>query len=385
MKYVGFLLHAYQPSWQFPDMLRKIAKECYEPIFTSISEEPLMRFTVNINYALLEQLEKIGLTKTLGKIKKCLTEKKIEITGSGAYHPILPLLPGEEAERQIILNETGFKKVLGKFDKGGFFPPEMAFEKKIACLIRRIGYRWVIADDIPFAAKYGYSPFDFISTTGELPIFLRSSLWSKRIALERNSDGNKFRAEEIVNWLQGDLENWFAGRDGYVIIAMDMETFGHHLPEYRSFLKDFAGAVGNQKGMELVFVSQLLDIFPKREIEVPAGSWSTQVNDLSQDNPYPLWRDRFSQPHEFLWQLVNLALASLKKEDIRTRRLMNLGFNSCQFWWISRDHWDPNLAFRTVPLLVKIIVKDKPENINRANEILAKLEEITQFKISGLL
>ncbi|GAH32275.1 unnamed protein product, partial [marine sediment metagenome] len=33
-------------------------------------------------------------------IKDLVKQKKIEIVGSGKFHPILPLIPKEEAERQ---------------------------------------------------------------------------------------------------------------------------------------------------------------------------------------------------------------------------------------------------------------------------------------------
>jgi len=378
------LLHAYQPSWQFKETLKKIVEECYFPIFNFLLKEEKACFTVNINYALLELLESHGYKELLTKIERCIDQGKIDLTGSGAYHPILPLIPQKEAERQILLNEKGVERILGKFLRNGFFPPEMAFEKKIVKIIKRNDYRWTITEDVPFGLKHGYVPFDFIPAVEGLPVFLRSSLWSKKIALEQGPGGRRFAAAEIVEWLNYDLGRWFGGKDGYLIIAMDMETFGHHIREYNHFLKEFLEAVEKKREMRMVFISELLQHFPIREIEVPAGSWSTEPNDIWQSNPYPLWKCKWNEAHKFLWKLVNLALESLKEENEETRALMDRGLNSCQFWWLARGNWNPPIAFQTIPMLVRIISQDKPENLEEARKILAALEKITNTKISGL-
>lgn len=384
MKYVGFLLHAYQPSWQFPEIVKKAVETCYNPIFSYLLKEGNggVRFTVNINYSLLEQLEKAGYHELLVKIKKCVSLGKIDLTGSGAYHPILSLIPPEEAERQIILNEKGVERILGKFLKNGFFPPELAFSKEIVPIIKKTDYRWAITDDTPFSTKHHFAPFDFIPTVEGLPVFLRSTRWSKRIALEKAPEGKKYSAEQIVNWMNHDLAKWFHSKDGYVILAMDMETFGLHLPGYVSFLKEFVATIEKKREMRLVFISEILSHFPTREIEVPSGSWSTEPEDIYQNNLYPLWKCKFNEAHKALWRLVDLTYSSLNKENSETRDLMDRGFNSCQFWWLGRGNWDPNIAFQTIPILLKIIKKDQPENLQQAEKIISELERITKTKIS---
>lgn len=76
-------------------------------------------------------------------IKDLVKQKKIEIVGTGKFHPILPLIPKEEAERQIHLNEDVNRREFGNnWKKLGFFPPEMAISPAIIDLVKKLGYEF---------------------------------------------------------------------------------------------------------------------------------------------------------------------------------------------------------------------------------------------------
>ncbi|HRW78969.1 MAG TPA: hypothetical protein P5207_09910, partial [Candidatus Sabulitectum sp.] len=108
MKHIGLLLHFYQPPTQDPDIVRRIDGECYRPVF-SLLEEWGEGVTLNINYSLTEQLAELApaTLKALSRLHRC------SFTGSGAYHPILPLIPAEETARQIRLNLECNRRLIG--------------------------------------------------------------------------------------------------------------------------------------------------------------------------------------------------------------------------------------------------------------------------------
>ena len=155
--YFSLLLHMYQPPTQDIKVLKKINDECYQPLFRIIQQYENAQFCLNINGVLVDMLYEFGLGETMDLIKDLVKQKKIEIVGSGKFHPILPLIPKEEAERQIHLNEDVNRREFGKYwKKCGFFPPEMAISPAIIELVKNLGYEWIIISGIACPTNWPY-------------------------------------------------------------------------------------------------------------------------------------------------------------------------------------------------------------------------------------
>ncbi|GAH34958.1 unnamed protein product, partial [marine sediment metagenome] len=90
------LLHIYQPPTQDLNVLRKIDKECYKPLFSLLEEHDNAKFCLNVNGVLIELLYEFGLSDTMDLLKNLASESKIEIVGTAKFHPILPLIPKKE-------------------------------------------------------------------------------------------------------------------------------------------------------------------------------------------------------------------------------------------------------------------------------------------------
>ncbi len=378
MIYWAQLLHFYQPPTQVPSVLKKICDESYRPLLRVFGEHPNAHVTVNINGVLTDMLLDCGHNDVIEGLRHLAEKGQLEFTGTGKYHPILPLLPGKEVRRQIDLNAQTNRRLLGKsYSPQGFFPPEMCYSSDILQPIMDSGYRWIILSGIACPAEWPMDVVHRVERNGRtLTLLFRDDVLSNRISFQSLS------AREFIAHLQG----WQGDRESiYVVTAMDAETFGHHIQDWEmTFLASVyqelepaaeavpevrqATALAGQHEtlltngeaadkIQMVTISQLLDLFPQGQAMEPSpSSWSTLPDDMQNSNYYPLWQDRNNEVHRLQWEhlsicieLVNQALECADNDESRrsatiARGLLDRAEHSCQMWWASnRPMWDINL------------------------------------------
>jgi alpha-amylase/alpha-mannosidase (GH57 family) len=407
-------------------MLKRICDESYRPLLHVFEEYPNARVTINFNGVLTDMLMDCGHKDVVDGLRSLAENGQLEFTGTGKYHPILPLIPKEEVKRQIDLNIQTNRRFFGKaYAPQGFFPPEMCYSQDILQTIIKSGYHWIILSGIACPAEW---PLDIIYRVGcdgqEIAVFFRDDVLSNRISF-RNVEAKEFIAH---------LEQWQGKRENiYVVTAMDAETYGHHIQGWeRTFLAKVyeelepgpeptpdiqqATVLAGQHislltngeaatKIQMVTLSELLDLFPQcQTIDPKPSSWSTTADDMKVGNYYPLWQDKNNEVHHLQWEhlgicieLVNKALECADNEESRrsatiARGLLDRAEHSCQMWWASnRPMWDINLIhmglldqWRTVVNAYRAINKSgaseetKREYYRRAvaaRDIRSKLED----------
>ncbi len=362
MKDLAFLLHMYQPPWQFDDVLQKIHHECYSWLTKWLADSSF-KVTININYSLTEQLVNNGLEDVIDNIQRGVENGSIELTGSGAYHPILPLIPKSEARRQIELNHKKNKEVFGDlWNPKGFFPPEMAFSNDLVKIVKDVGYEWIITDALVYeAVNDSEIPNNFVASIYGLPVFFKSGL-SNNFAFNLSKYRNA-NTENFVKWIHRQLPD-----ESYSILSFDIETIGHHCYFTEDSMNFLKGTMDYLR-MENVTVSDILSDFPKRSEliregnEKYTGSWSTKREDILANNPFPLWNDPKNPLHKFQWQLINYAINLISKSDNENaRNLLDKALNSCPLWWASEKYWNPGNILHGMNQLIEAIRMVNPDD-----------------------
>lgn len=227
MIYWAQLFHFYQPPTQTPQVLEKICNESYRPLLEILRQLHHVRATLNINGALLEMLHNHGHRDIIFNLQSLAEKGHIEFTGSGKYHPILPLLPLAERKRQIELNTATSNQFLGKaYEPKGFFPPEMCFGDEILPEVIAAGHQWIILSGVACPNAWPLDKIYQVESGGKrISVFFRDDILSNKISLEQT---NAHDFLEQLKKLKGNEENV------YVITAVDAETFGHHIQNWEN-------------------------------------------------------------------------------------------------------------------------------------------------------
>lgn len=374
MFWVNFL-HIYQPPTQKPYWIKRIGNECYRKLVAGFKKNPKAKATININGCLTELLVKHGFQDVIDDLKFLGNRGQIEFTQSAKYHPFLPLIPEKEIIRQIELNHETNKKYFGKaFDPKGFFPPEMGYSDKVAKIVAKLGYEWIILDELAHSGQLEKIKENLIyqwSQNKNLDVYFRNRKISFHF-LSAQAFSSLVVAKIFDDRLQKD--------DNYLLTAMDGETFGHHRPGLENLLFDLY-KLPNMKSINL---SEIPNHFSNTEpIEPIRSSWALMKRDIENKTPFSRWSNPENQIQKWQWELTDIAIELVGSLDVRIknyqkiRKSLDRSLHSDQYWWSSAQPWwslemieaGASELLETINLIPKL---DK-KTLDKANQLYQKI------------
>lgn len=387
MYWINFL-HIYQPPTQKTTWVKKIADESYRKIIKGLKNNPRAKITLNINAALVELFERDGCMDIVKDFRMLAERGQVEFTDSAKYHAFLPLLPEKEIKRQIKLNNETNKKYFGKiYQPKGFFPTEMGYSRKVGEIAAKLGYQWIILDELAYQGKLGLIKNDTIYTLKgekELRVYFRDREVSFRI-LSAQVGMSVFSSNMLVKLLGERVK-----KEEYLITAMDGETFGHHRPGLEQLLFDLY----KTKELQSIFLSELPQYFKKtEEVDPLDSSWALMKKDLERNTPFSRWQSRDNQIQIWQWELTNLALKGVEGLDPndpvypKARAALDRALHSDQYWWASAQPWWSIEMIEVGAKEFKDIIALLPvaqEQKNKANKLYLKIiQEAFEWQRSG--
>lgn len=356
--YLATLWHYYQPPGQTDDWVELISHQTYIPFSRWLANAKNdFRAAVNINYSLIKHLIRLRLSEVIENLGRAAEKGRIELTGSAAYHPILPDLlkykgGKDEVKRQIELNDKFNREIFGGvWNPTGFFPPEMAFSPELATVIKDMGYKWSITDAPLFDAtnKGAVIPYKEIGTVNGLPVFFRSD-WSNEFSLKRPNSGD-YDVSKFVEDMRQAVNDWFRDQRGHFVIAYDGETWGHHVKQYDINALDIYTKRCNELCISHILFSDLIKSYSTVEVKIMPGSWSSNMDDIKVGEYFPLWRHSKNPVHELFDILTAYAIEAVhaaektvdgnygaRRAYEEARQELDDGEHSCKEWWANPIH-----------------------------------------------
>lgn len=385
MIWINFL-HLYQPANTEFYNIREALDKSYWRLLRLIEEQPDLKMTFNISGCLLERLEDAGEKDFLDRLKFLVKKGRLELTGSAYYHGFLPLLPTKEIVFQIKANEKILKKFFGKnFKPKGFFFPEMAYSVSVAKIIKKLGYEWLILDEISYNGGTKIQPnirHAYVDESSGLKVIFRdreaSSAYPPDVLLpilkneQKDLTTIQKREKDVINNKTNSPEKIF-------LTATDAELYGlrHEDPsaEMEKIVK--------MENLQTLTISGFLAKLSKKviKIKITPASWESTPGEIKSGRPYFLWQDKNNKIQVNLWKLAYLAI-SLEKKYKKDKNYywyrwhLSRGLASCTFWWASaRDFskifgpyaWSPDDIERGLEDLVRSVrsLNDKRTKNNK--------------------
>ncbi len=370
MLWLNFL-HFYQPANAEFYNIRKALDKSYWRLLRLIEEHPEIKMTFNVSGCLLERLEEAKEKSFIERLKFLVKKGRVELTGSAYYHGFLPLLPEREVIRQIKENEKILKKIFGKnFKPNGFFLPEMAYSEAIAKIIKKLGYEWIILDEIAYSGGSQRKP-----DLNRLYIDEASGL---KVIFRERELSNTYPPDKLLALFKKPTNENQVVR----LSATDAELYGlrHEDPtgEMEKVVKN--------KELKTMTLSAWFNKIGKKKaekIKIWSSSWESATAEVKKNQPFFLWQNKSNKIQTNLWRLANLALSledKYKKDKnyYWYRWHLSRGLASCTFWWASaRDFskifgpyaWSPDDIERGLGDLVRSV-----RSLNDSKTKKAKLE-----------
>ncbi|KKU48710.1 MAG: hypothetical protein UX69_C0012G0002 [candidate division WWE3 bacterium GW2011_GWA2_46_9] len=374
---LAFLLHLYQPSTQDEETLRLIATTSYIPLVKKIKSTKNLRLSLDIPLSLLEQMDKHGYKAWIDDVKDLVTAGRVELTGSGAYHPLLPKLPTAFVEKQVILNEYALGYYFGSKigfegepaitvkNLAGFFPPELAVSDSLMYTLAELGYKWVAVNEFAVPASMQYSVI--LHSGCSVRLVCRNAGLSNLLSFKRN-----LVTDDFMNMLSAC---------GDSVIVMDGEFFGHHYKDgivlFDKLLDEFA-----QNGVELTTVAYPL--WENKENPVLSALWELYNTVLKEYAPQPAATDNDKLGNCALWNtnVVTELVGDVISHKVSTDFLVMRVLYSDQFWWLSKEFVfdkmlnNPYEARKAIVMYEEIIKSINSEDISLAVEKTKRLLKV---------
>jgi len=351
MIWINFL-HFYQPANAEFYNIRKALDKSYWRLIRLMEEHPEIKMTFNISGCLLERLEEAKEKAFIDRLKFLVKKGRVELTGSAYYHGFLPLLPEREVIHQIKANEKILKKIFGKnFKPTGFFLPEMAYSPTVAKIVKKLGYQWIILDEISYSGDLKEKP--------ELSRLYIDEASGLKVIFRQREVSNAYPPDKIIALLKEETIR---------LSATDAELYGlrHEDPtgEMEKIVKS--------RELKTMTLSAWFNKISKKKaekIKIYPSSWESTAGEIKNGQAYFLWQNKNNKIQNYLWRLANLSLeleTKYKKDKnyYWYRWHLARGLASCTFWWASaRDFskifgpytWSPDDIERGLEDLIRSV------------------------------
>ncbi|MGE9295341.1 MAG: glycoside hydrolase family 57 [Puniceicoccales bacterium] len=377
----ALVLNLHQPPSNLDELLENNPWEAKE-ILESMDRMPralwgfedLARVHLSVSGTLMETLaspefqERVYGTVKVGDLLWHLQNTRIfEILGTGYYHPVLPLTPRADWNEQLKRWRGVAQHIFWRDNFSGFWPPEMGFTMEMIPLLKRMGYRYVIVDDVYMEPVEGKMEWQELRYRPHVAEFEGEEI----IVIPRDRDlSNAQEAGMDPGWFDHELKERtkFCDFTPLVTTCSDGDNggwFRNASPKanfWHVFYQPFLERCRLLGELKPTFIGDFIDEFGVgSKVKVNTGAWNTEDH---YGNDFLQWTG--SQTQKDGWARLNEVSAELherfaRRHNSNPRNPEHVDYHlgeahwhllraetSCNFYWgeawVARAHADLDAA-----------------------------------------
>ncbi|PIP13741.1 MAG: alpha-amylase [bacterium (Candidatus Stahlbacteria) CG23_combo_of_CG06-09_8_20_14_all_34_7] len=217
------------------DIIKKIAEKCYIPTNTLLLKliekyHGKYKVSFSITGTAVEQF-KLYAPEILESFKELSRTNCVEFIGETYYHSLAFLFdPDEfleqiEMHKEMLLSEFGYSPVT-------FRNTELIYQNRIADYVWETeGFKIIIAEGADRILDWRSSAYAYKDYRKNLTLLLKNYKLSDDIAFRFSNKGWKeypLTVEKYVKWIEEISDTEKMGRELFINLFMDYETFGEH-------------------------------------------------------------------------------------------------------------------------------------------------------------
>lgn len=326
---IVYLLHFYQPDFQFKEVLEEVYTNSYSKIFKIVENSPHAKIVINITSSTIELFNNnYHVGNIIEDLKRLYKLGKVEFTATSLAHVLLSHSTLNQALRQVDL-DVGKKSWYLGIPKEEFkilFPPEVSVNDQVFQVARNSNLEGLI---VPHSIFKNFSENRNELIKKDLKVFVRSLKLSRM-----------FESPEVTSLikLRGLLDKSDLDKNKTYIVAHDAEILGYQNKD-ESKMNFFEQLLNSDEFQFTTFKEELkVSNFKKDRSKIYAGTWEKLlINDEWIDVH---WKNKKNQIHKYQWKMSELIVKTIeklpdvnKKFDLQTH--LDYCQYSCQYWWAS--------------------------------------------------
>lgn len=314
------------------DVMRKVAQKCYLPtnkLLLDLIKEHEGRFKIafSITGTAIEQF-KLYSPETLDSFKALADTGYVEFIGETYYHSLAFLYDSNEFLDQVMMHRDLMKKEFA-YDTETFRNTELIYQDRLSDLVFEIpGFKTILTEGVDRVLQWRSPLYAYKNYSKRINLLLKYYQMADDIAFRfSNRDWPEYplTVEKFVSWIDKLTLNEYKGKNQFLNLFMDYETFGEH--QWAStgifdFMRHFPAAVLQHQHLGFAHPKETTELsnYQQESVSFPeAVSWADEERDLSA------WLENDMQHNaiETLYALLDQIKAKGDPDLLRTARMLS--------------------------------------------------------------
>ena len=263
-------INFFVPETKADAALHRAWERCYEPLLALSAAHPRARLTCNVDGSFIRRLLDAGLGAGVAALRRLAESGQVELTASAYGGPVLGPMSDDAIGGAVARGVEAAREAFGEiYAPRGFFPPEMSYDRNVGAVTARLGFEWMLLDEMSHSGKPGSVSWDraYRLDTGPDTADPRLKLLFRDRSLSQGMVYGSFDAPAALASAAASA----APDRVYAFTGVEADIYGTRRVQPREFL----AAMFEYDAWEMVTVSELLGRLGDAEPVTPSpASWS---------------------------------------------------------------------------------------------------------------